>query len=230
MSAVLEEHIDHSDAGTTAPVVVVGTGPVGIHFVEEFLKRSPDAPVIICGGASQYTGSLAATRLKVVGVSVFSAGRTGERDAFSQLRTITWRSYDSTRYRKLLLQRNRLVGVVAFGKWDENSRVLETVQHARHVWPASTVVCLCTGVKHGTLSRAIRDGHCNIDALCAETGASSVCGSCKPLLAELLGAKTVEPEQGSGTLLWTGITALLAAPGACLRTGLVPGAGSALPG
>ena len=49
MSAVLEEHIDHSDIDTTAPVVVVGTGPVGIHFVEELLKRSPDAPVVIYG-------------------------------------------------------------------------------------------------------------------------------------------------------------------------------------
>ena len=49
MSAVLEEHVDHSDVATTAPVVVVGTGPVGIHFVEELLKRSPDAPVIIYG-------------------------------------------------------------------------------------------------------------------------------------------------------------------------------------
>ena len=200
------------------------------------LEQAGVAAHCISGGDSQYTGSLAATRLKVVGVSVFSAGRTGERDAISHLRTITWRSYDSTRYRKLLLQRNRLVGVVAFGQWDENSRVLETVQHTRYVWPwqyrrfinsgdlwaeqdaasvtewpASAVVCQCTGVRHGTLSRAIRDGHCNIDALCAETGASSVCGSCKPLLAELLDAKTVEPEKGSGTLLWTGITALLAA-------------------
>ena len=200
------------------------------------LEQAGVAAHCISGGVSQYTGSFAATRLKVVGVSVFSAGRTGERDAVSHLRTVSWRSYDSSRYRRLLLQRNRLVGVVAFGNWDENSRVLETVQHGRHIWPwqyrrfarsgqlwpeqdaasvaewpASTVVCQCTGVRHGTLSRAIREGHCNMDALCSETGASRVCGSCKPLLAELLGEKTIEAEKGSGTLLWTGIITLLAA-------------------
>jgi len=32
MSAVLEENSMHNAARATAPVVVVGTGPVGIHF------------------------------------------------------------------------------------------------------------------------------------------------------------------------------------------------------
>jgi nitrite reductase (NADH) large subunit len=200
------------------------------------LEQAGVAAHTIAGGASHYAGSQAATRLKVVGVSVFSAGRTGERDAISQLRSLTWRSYDSSCYRKLLLSRNRLVGVIAYGSWDESGRTQESVQRSRYIWPwqrgrflrdgnlwpaanaanvndwpASAIVCQCTNVNRGTLSKAVLDGHCDVEALCAQTGASSVCGSCKPLLAELVGGQAIEPEQGSHTLVWIGIVALLAA-------------------
>jgi nitrite reductase (NADH) large subunit len=47
--------------------------------------------------------------------------------------------------------------------------------------------------------------------LCAHTGASSVCGSCRPLLAELAGAQEIAAEPGSRTLLWTAIVTLVAA-------------------
>jgi nitrite reductase (NADH) large subunit len=200
------------------------------------LEQAGVAAHAIADGNSQYTGSLTATRLKVVGVSVVSAGRTGERDAVSQLRSLSWRSRDGSRYRKVLLQRNRLAGVIAFGDWDESSRAQECVQRARHVWPwqrrrflrrgdlwpiqdaadvngwpAGAIVCQCTGVNRGTLSRAVLAGHCSVDALREHTGASSVCGSCKPLLADLLGGQPVEPEPGRRTLVWTGIAALVAA-------------------
>jgi len=49
MSAVLEENSYHTDAQTTPPVVVVGTGPVGIHFVEQLLLRNPHIPLVIYG-------------------------------------------------------------------------------------------------------------------------------------------------------------------------------------
>ena len=51
MSAVLEENSSHPDSRATAPVVVVGTGPVGVCFVEELLRRKPDSPIVIYGNA-----------------------------------------------------------------------------------------------------------------------------------------------------------------------------------
>jgi len=200
------------------------------------LEQASVAAHTIAGGTSHYVGSQAVTRLKVVGVSVISAGQCGERDASPQLRSLTWRSSDRRSYRKLLLQRNRLRGVMAFGDWDESNRAQECVQRACYIWPwqrrrflrtgslwllhdaadvndwpASAIVCQCTGVNRGTLSKAILAGHCNVEALAAQTGASSVCGSCKPLLAELAGRHASEPEAGSRTLVWTGMAALLAA-------------------
>jgi len=190
----------------------------------------------LAGGESSYIGSRAATRLKVVGVSVFSAGRTGELDDIAGLRCIRWRSYNSAQYRKILLQRNRLVGVIAYGDWDETSRAQETVQYQRYIWPwqlrrfqrggqlwpeqgaaevaswpASAIVCQCTNVIRGALSKAVSAGHCSVEALCAQTGASSVCGSCKPLLADLCGTQAVPPETDRKPLVWAGGLALLLA-------------------
>jgi len=46
-------HSDASDdvriAATTAAIVVVGSGPVGMHFVNELVKRNVDQPVVIYG-------------------------------------------------------------------------------------------------------------------------------------------------------------------------------------
>jgi NAD(P)H-nitrite reductase large subunit len=200
------------------------------------LEQAAVAAHHVAGGSSCYSGSHAVTRLKVIGVKVFSAGRTGEHEAIAQLKTLSWRSSDNRSYRKLLLQRHRLVGAIACGEWDESSRVQESVQRTRYLWPwqysrflqygrlwpereaadvrdwpAGAVVCQCTGVTRGTLGAAIQAGHRSIEDLCAHTGAAGVCGSCKPLLAELAGDQPLAPEAGSRTLVWTGIVALLAA-------------------
>jgi nitrite reductase (NADH) large subunit len=129
-----------------------------------------------------------------------------------------------------------VVGAIAYGDWPEINRAQEAVQRTRYLWPwqqrrflktgrlwpeqsaadvadwpAGAVVCQCTNVTRGTLSQAIQAGHGSVEALCAHTGASSVCGSCKPLLAELTGAPEVAAEPGSRTLLWTAVVTLLAA-------------------
>ncbi len=186
-------------------------------------------------GTSCYSGSQLAARLKVAGVSMFSMGRTGEHEITSQLDTLVYRSPDGQVYRKLVLNRDRLVGVIAYGSWPEINRIQESLQHTRRVWswqkyrftksgslwheqdvqnvnnwPASAIVCQCTGVTHGALRQSMQSGNDSLQALCSATGASSVCGSCKPLLAELVGSQAIEPETGYRTLLWTGIIGLLA--------------------
>ncbi|WP_455235188.1 FAD-dependent oxidoreductase [Thiogranum longum] len=200
------------------------------------LEQAGVAAHCIHGGKSSYLGSQSATRLKVVGVPVFSMGPTGEHEISSSVKTLSFRSYNSDVYRRLLIKRGRLVGAIAYGDWPEISRVQETIRRSRYVWPAqvrrfmktgllwpeqeaenvadwpaSTVVCQCTGVKRGALTQAVGAGHHSVEALCAATGASSVCGSCKPLLAELVGRPELEPEKGSRTLIGTGIISLLAA-------------------
>lgn len=199
------------------------------------LEQAGVAAHCILGGHSRFTGSRSATRLKVVGVPVFSMGRTGEQEPLSQLKTVSWRGCDNRSYRRLLLRRNRLVGAIGFGDWKEASRVQEALDRSRVVWPwqqrrfakrgqlwpeqeaaevsdwpATAVVCQCTGVTRGTLTQALRAGHASPEALSEHTGAASVCGSCKPLLADLAGSAAVAAEQGHRTLLWSGVAGLLA--------------------
>lgn len=200
------------------------------------LEQARVAALKITGGKSQYTGAQSITRLKVAGVSVFSVGPTSERDAYSHLNSLIWRSADNNYYRKLLFQRNRLIGAIAYGDWTENNRLQDLVQRTRYVWPwqrkrflregnlwsaqddanvsewpANAIVCQCANVSRGTLSMAVQAGHGSVKSLCTQTGASSICGSCKPLLADLLGSKTIEPEKGNRTLVWTGVVSLLLA-------------------
>jgi len=190
----------------------------------------------ISGGQSSYTGSQVTTRLKVIGVNVFSVGDISEGDITQKLKILTWRSPDNSSYRKIILRRNRLIGVIAYGQWTESNRVQESVIHNRYVWPwqisrfsktgnlwpdadasnvvdwpASAIVCQCTNTTRGTLSQAISAGGCSVQQLCEKTGASSVCGSCKPLLAELVGAKTVDPEPGKRSLIIGGALSFIMA-------------------
>jgi nitrite reductase (NADH) large subunit len=61
------------------------------------------------------------------------------------------------------------------------------------LWPSAATVCNCTGVNRGQLGDAINNGAGSIEELMRETSASTVCGSCRPLLQELIGGKAVPP-------------------------------------
>jgi nitrite reductase (NADH) large subunit len=73
-------------------------------------------------------------------------------------------------------------------------------------------VCQCTGATRGQLGAALASGCNSVAALAARTGASTVCGSCKPLLAELTGG-AAEPVQGAR---WLWVTAAVAGIAALL--------------
>jgi nitrite reductase (NADH) large subunit len=114
-------------------------------------------------------------------------------------------------YRLLAIRRGRLIGALGIGEWPEVNRLQQAIRDRARIWawqrwrferhgrlysnrkpasvrdwPATATVCNCTGVSRGRLGEAIGQGCSSIDALRRETGASSVCGSCKPDLRTLL--------------------------------------------
>ncbi|WP_455205322.1 FAD-dependent oxidoreductase [Kaarinaea lacus] len=165
----------------------------------------------IAGNVVAYRGSVSATRLKVVDKSVFSIGVVGD-DVDSTYHTqLTFQDPSRGIYRTLILRRYDVVGAIALGPWSHVSRLQEMVTHKRklypwqiyrfkkygeiwteeistHVssWPAKAVVCNCTGITRGEISRAMEQGNTSLDAIMQCTGASSVCGSCRPLVGQLL--------------------------------------------
>jgi nitrite reductase (NADH) large subunit len=163
----------------------------------------------IAGQQSLYRGSIAGTQLKVIGHSVFSMGELDNDTPDDNLQSLHYEKASAQIYRKLVLRRRRLVGVIAVGEWPGLNRVREAVQqrrllwpgHIRHFnktgepWPAAThvrqwpsrlLVCSCCKVTRRQCSQAIAAGCHSVTEISQHTGAATVCGSCKPLLQQML--------------------------------------------
>jgi nitrite reductase (NADH) large subunit len=200
------------------------------------LEQAGVAVSHITGEAGEYRGSLASTRLKVAGCSVFSMGPMGAAEERSGERRYHYRDPDSGVYRTLLIHRNRLHGVVAIGPWADTARVQSAVADKALVWPwqmwrfqrsgslwpaeevngvaawpAGALVCQCKSVSRGELSEAMAGGACSVAELRNCTGASSVCGSCKPLIEQLVGTAKPEPAPMHRWLLGGAVLSLLGA-------------------
>lgn len=199
------------------------------------LEQAAVAVADIAGLDSHYAGSVAASRLKVVGTQVFSMGPMGAGEDPHFGRSHVYRDASSGSYRKILVHRHRLVGAIGIGDWAETVRLQTTIGRSERIWPwqilrfrrngriwpaedsqgvsawpAGSVVCQCTGVTRGAISEAIALGACDAAAIAKATGASTVCGSCKPLVNDLLGGRReTEPAAMHRTLALAASFALL---------------------
>lgn len=198
------------------------------------LEQAAVAAGVIGGVPAVYEGSVSATNLKVMGCKVFSIGEVEPVSTASLTHSVVYRAAGV--YRRLSLRQGRLVGAIGVGEWPERSRVQEAVRSARMVWPwqrsrfaaegrmwaddasdelalwpASATICNCTGVIKGRLEAACRSGCKSVEALSAETGAGSVCGSCRPLLAQLLGGAELPAVRAAKALAIVTAVALLGA-------------------
>ena len=186
------------------------------------------------GSRGRYRGSSVATRLKVLDLPMFSMGAVNEYSRLDLASELVHRDAAAGTYRKIVTEHGRLIGAIALGEFPEMSRAQEMILQGRLVlpwqrwrflrhgtlwpeqepgavteWPASAVVCNCTGVTCGEIARACAAGCRTVEQVSLATRASSVCGSCRPLVAELAGAAgPAEPVRGWRTLLGAGGIAL----------------------
>jgi nitrite reductase (NADH) large subunit len=201
------------------------------------LEQAAVAANDIANQPSQYAGSVAASRLKVVGTQVFSMGPMGAGEDSLYGSQYVYSDEDSGIYRKILVRRYRLVGAIGIGDWNETVRLQTTIGRSERIypwqilrflrtgmiwpetdsqdvaaWPAGSIVCQCTGVTRGAISEAIALGACDAASVSRCTGASTVCGSCKPLVNDLLGgSQPKEAVQMHRTLLAGATMALFGA-------------------
>lgn len=182
------------------------------------LEQAAVAAAHIAAQDSHYAGSVVASRLKVVGTQVFSMGPMGAGEDRHYGRAHTYRDDAAGIYRKILVRRHRLVGAIGVGDWHETPRLQTTIGRTERIWPwqvlrfrreglvwpeadsqgvaawpATSIVCQCTGATRGSISDAVGEGACDAAAVGRATGAGTVCGSCRPLVLELLGS-TAQPE------------------------------------
>lgn len=197
-------------------------------------EQAAVASHVINGDTAAYSGSIAVTRLKVIGCPVMSIG---EVETEWPRRELVYRDRGSATLRKLFLDGNRLDAAMAIGEWEEFSRIQEGVRARRRIrpwhawrfrltgllwsrqgegnvadWPAAALVCNCKGVCRAELTAVVDAGCCAVECLVKQTGASTVCGSCKPLLVQLLGAAEIEPVRAArllfGAALFAGLLTL----------------------
>lgn len=182
----------------------------------------------IFGGPAQFQGASPATKLKVIGADVFSVGPIEQLEVRKTVRSHTWRT--GARYRRIFIERGNLVGALAVGDWPQASRIQDAVNQEMTVFPwmlfrfrksgsfwseedvavdampDAAALCNCTGVTCGQVRGAVRSGCATVDAISAETSAGTVCGTCRPMIAELIDAgATPEPVP-----LWKPVLALSA--------------------
>lgn len=162
----------------------------------------------IAGLGATFQGQTPATKLKVIGADVFSAGEVERLDASPAVKTHVWE--DSFGYRRVFLDRGKLVGAIAVGPCPQASRLQDGVEQGITVYPwmlhrfrktgqlwlegeqavdampATATVCNCTGVTCGAIRKAINTGCASVEAVSLETGAGTVCGTCRPLIEELI--------------------------------------------
>jgi nitrite reductase (NADH) large subunit len=207
------------------------------------LEQADIAVADIAGEARTYSGSVLATRLKVADVDIFSMGDVEQLEQRLDVQTVTYRRPDQGLYYLLALRRGRLIGALAVGPYPEVNRVQQAVKERRRVWPwqlrrfraegrlcddaqprsvvewpGAATICNCTGVTRGRIGEAIAIGCRSYADVKRETGASTVCGSCRPLIEQLLSSGPIvhQPVPWSASILTLSLLTLIAALGTLL--------------
>jgi len=199
------------------------------------LEQAAVVAHFLSGENAKYSGSISTTSLKVLDYPVFSVGNTGVMEAARN--SFIYQDHKNEIYRKIVVINGRIRGAVGIGEWPGVNRFQEAVEQQRRIWswqinrfinegmlwndlasesvidwPASAIVCNCTGVTRGQLDAAMKHGATTAEELAHETGASSVCGSCKDLVCDFVGGNvTPEPTNGYKTLIMASILTVIAA-------------------
>jgi nitrite reductase (NADH) large subunit len=160
-------------------------------------EQAAVAAATLAGERAAYEGSVPSAKLKVMGIDLVSVGAAeGSREVVC--------AGDGT-YRKLVVDgEGRAAGAVLLGDVRGHELLLEAVRAGEEVTdplallarageataadlPDTAQVCNCNGVCKGEILGAIREGGLgSTQEVVSVTRAGSGCGSCKPLVKELL--------------------------------------------
>ena len=163
-------------------------------------------------GYASYHGTQLVSTLKVVGKPVCSMGEVTEITRRSKQSLLVYNNKKSDLYRKVVLHHGRLIGACAVGEWPESRRIQEVFLANGYLfpwqrlwflltgklwfsnadekvsnWPEAAIVCQCNQISRGKISAAIEQGCYSVQKIGEKTSAGTVCGSCQPLLQNLVG-------------------------------------------
>jgi len=150
-----------------------------------------------------YRAGATSTNLKVMGVDLASAGEVYSKEPETE-ELVSSNPLEGT-YRKAIVRDGKTVGAVLFGDLSAAAQLADAVQRGAPAEEAAALtvgagsdseppplpdeaqICGCNGVTKGQVVVAIREKGANsVSAVGAETAAGTSCGSCKPLVGQVL--------------------------------------------
>ena len=153
-------------------------------------------------GAGTYSGSIMNTKLKVMGVDLVAIGES-EGDGSAIVEDV-----ERGIYRKLVLCNGKVGGAILMGDTRGHELLLESARQGQEAHdplqiladasamtaaelPSTAQICNCNGVCKGTILDSIHDQEfTSTQEVVAFTRAGTGCGSCKPLVAEIVAHET----------------------------------------
>jgi nitrite reductase (NADH) large subunit len=165
----------------------------------------------LLGGAAEFKPSATATKLKVTGIDLYSAGDFADAPGREE---IVLRDPMRGVYKRLVIEKNRVLGAVLYGETADGpwffdlikrgtdiSEMRETLifgqgyQGGSQLDPMAAVaalpdeaeICGCNGVYKGKITATITaKGLTDLDGVRAHTKASASCGSCTGLVEQVI--------------------------------------------
>lgn len=183
----------------------------------------------IAGRATKFKTADQSAILKLEGTEVAAVGQ-------HQADCPSYSASAAGTYRRISVRQGRLVGAIGIGDWPEQARVREAIKRGRRIWPwninrliahgrlwspaktadvagwpATAEICNCMSVCKQEIVAVCASGCASVEELGRRTGAGTVCGSCRPLLARLSGApaEALAPAAGRGVLFGASLLAAI---------------------
>jgi NAD(P)H-nitrite reductase large subunit len=188
----------------------------------------------LCAGNrnKSYRESLLSASLKVVDTPVFSIGEVGQDYDYDHYTNLVFTTRDT--YRKLVLNRGRLVGAIGLGDWPEQDLLKTAVARRLYLnplrrlffrfqgslfsdemnparMPPSAIICNCRQVPASAIRDHVQNGCNSVEALANHCGAGTVCGSCRPLLAAFTAQSGFKPPSHKWLAGWGALAGILIA-------------------
>lgn len=220
---VVDDHMVTSDPDILALGECVEHDGQLFGLVAPLYDQAKVLAATLAGQASAFRPVQTATKLKVTGCDLFSAGDFAEAEGRED---IVFRDPGRGIYKRLVLEGPRIVGAVMYGDTADGTWFFNQIKDATDItdlretlifgpsagatsdplaaiaaMPDSAEICGCNGVCKGTIVETIKGGAHTLDAVRGTCKASASCGTCTGLVEQLLAltlgdgfaAPTVQP-------------------------------------
>ncbi|MBB5514178.1 nitrite reductase (NADH) large subunit [Rubricella aquisinus] len=179
-------------------------------LVAPLYDQAKVAAKTLMGEEAAFTPPMVSTKLKVTGVDLFSAGDFADGDDREE---IVFRDAARGVYKRLILAQDRIIGIVMYGDTADGPWFLQKLKDGEDIsegrdtlifgqnyaggapldpmaavaaLPDEAEICGCNGVSKAIILAAIAGGAGSLAEVTAKTKASTSCGSCAGLTAQVV--------------------------------------------